>query len=210
LNFGVRKGDGIRYRRQLCDVAWIAIQGRRRLGSPFLGAQYHTCDLGHPGWPAHPGRRRRVDIAGLNSTSAPPKWKVSVLAGAAITLVSAYRWALTLRGLSAGKYNSNGSLDTTGLSDLHRTTTFTTDQKHTAPVPWYVDLNSSYDVTTTAQAFFNVEKRVLCGSPFFLSGPRGNAWQTIPSRRSSTMMSLVRISTALGVRFQYRRMPTYM
>ena len=117
-----------------------------------------------------------IDVAGMNSTAAPPHWKYQMTAGYRLDQVSL---GLTFRGVSEGKYNSNWITCTTACPVS--TANYITSNFNTLPSAWYVDLSSSFAITPSVQAYFNVKNLFNVNPPVFYPGPNNNAWQTIPA-----------------------------
>jgi outer membrane receptor protein involved in Fe transport len=86
---------------------------------------------------------------------------------------------LTLRGVSPGKINSNWITCTAGCPVS--TANNITSSWNTIAGAWYLDLNSSYNISPGVEMFFNVRNLFNLNPPVFYSGPNNNSWQTIPA-----------------------------
>jgi outer membrane receptor protein involved in Fe transport len=117
-----------------------------------------------------------IDIAGENATAGPPHWKYQITANYVLDPVVL---GLTLRGVSAGKYNTNWITCTTACP-VSTSNNVTTDYNRIASA-WYIDLNTSYNVSTDVRMYFNVRNLFNLNPPAYYPGPSGNAWQTIPA-----------------------------
>jgi iron complex outermembrane receptor protein len=117
-----------------------------------------------------------IDIAGENSTAAPPHWKYQATLNYHLDPMVL---GLTLRGVSPGKINSNWITCTAGcpVSTANNITT----SWNTIAGAWYLDLNSSYNISPSVEMFFNVRNLFNLNPPVFYSGPNNNSWQTIPA-----------------------------
>lgn len=172
LNFASEKATGFdiaaSYVTSLdaIEEGWL---GDISLGANITHAMSDIQDSGAPGV-------AKIDIAGMNSTSAPPKWKYQFTARYTLDPISL---GLTLRGLSAGKVNSNWITCTTGCP-VSTANNITTDHNY-LPSAWYLDFNSSYSFTDNLDAFLNVKNVFNLDPPVLYPGPGGNAWQTIPA-----------------------------
>lgn len=144
------------------------------LGDVSFGANItHTIediqDSGAPGV-------AKIDVAGMNASAGPPKWKYQFTARYNLEPISL---GLTLRGISAGQINSNWITCTTGCP-VSTANNITTDFNH-LPSAWWLDFNSSYSFTENVDAFLNVKNVFNLDPPSIYPGPGGNAWQTIPA-----------------------------
>lgn len=172
LNFASEKATGFdiaaTYQMSLDSVvdSWV--------GDLTLGANvtHAMSDVQNPGAPGVAS----IDVAGMNSTSAPPHWKYQFTASYKLNPVSL---GLTLRGVSEGKYNSNWILCTTACPVS--TANYITSDYNTLPSAWYLDLNAGFDILPEVNAYFNVKNLFNVNPPVFYPGPNSNAWQTIPA-----------------------------
>ena len=117
-----------------------------------------------------------IDIAGQNNTAAPPHWKYQVSLNYNLDPIAL---GLTARGVSPGKINNNWITCTAGCP-VSTANHLTTDQ-NTIAGAWYIDLNTSYNLSTGVQAYFNVKNVFDKDPPIFYAGPNNNSWQTIPA-----------------------------
>jgi iron complex outermembrane receptor protein len=139
------------------------------LGMNITHAMTDTQDSGAPGV-------AKINVVGMNSTSAPPHWKYQMTANYRLDSISL---GLTLRGISEGKYNSNW-ITCTSACPVSTANNITSDF-NTLPSAWYLDFSSSYSVTSNVDAYFNVKNAFNVNPPVFYPGPNSNAWQTIPA-----------------------------
>jgi outer membrane receptor protein involved in Fe transport len=136
-----------------------------------------------------------IDVAGMNASDAPPKWKYQFTAQYSLDPITV---GFTLRGISEGKYNSNWITCTTACP-VSTANYITTDTNY-LPSAWYLDINSRYNISENFEAFFNVKNVFNLDPPVFYPGPGGNAWQTVPAplRNYDILGRVYRV----GVRFK--------
>jgi len=172
LNFASEKATGfdiaVNYRTSL-DAFVDSWKGDLSLNAAITHAMTDTQNSGAPGVAA-------INVAGMNATSAPPHWKYQFTANYSWDPVSV---GLTLRGVSEGKYNSNWITCTTACPVS--TANYITSDYNTLPSAWYLDINSSFDITNDVKAYFNVKNAFNLNPPVYYTGPSGNAWQQLPA-----------------------------
>ncbi|MFO1249301.1 MAG: TonB-dependent receptor, partial [Alphaproteobacteria bacterium] len=172
LNFASEKADGfdvaLSYQTSMDDLVsgWL---GDLSFRANITHAMTDIQDSGAPGV-------AKINVVGMNASAFAPHWKYQ------------FNWAytldklalgVTLRGLSEGKYNSNWITCTTGCP-VSTSNNFTSDY-NTLPSAWWVDLNTSYDITPEVTGYFNIKNLFNVDPPVFYPGPNSNAWQTIPA-----------------------------
>jgi len=117
-----------------------------------------------------------LDVAGMNGTSAPPRWKYQFNVSYNLDPVVL---GMTVRGVSAGNNNNNWITCTTACPVS--TANHITSNMNAVAGAWYVDLNTSYTVSTGVQMYFNVKNLFDKDPPVYYVGPNSNAWQSIPA-----------------------------
>lgn len=172
LNFASEKATGFDVAAAYHTSLDAFVEGWKGDISFGMNVTHAMSDVQNPGAPGVAS----IDIAGMNSTSAPPHWKYQMTFGYTLDQIS---MGVTLRGISEGKYNSNWITCTTGcpVSTANNITT----NWNTLPSAWYVDLSTSYAVTPSVDAYFNVKNLFNVNPPVFYAGPNNNSWQTIPA-----------------------------
>jgi iron complex outermembrane recepter protein len=191
LNFASEKASGFDiaagYRTSL-DAIQEGWMGDVSFGANITHAIEDIQDSGAPGV-------SKIDIAGMNASGAPPKWKYQFTARYTLEPLSL---GVTVRGISEGKINSNWITCSTACP-VSTANNITTDH-NSLPSAWWVDLNSSYSITENVDAFLNVKNVFNVDPPVLYPGPGGNAWQTIPAplREYDILGRVYRV----GVRFK--------
>jgi len=192
LNFASEKATGFdiaaSYQTSLDAIVdgWV---GDLSFGVNITHAMTDTQNPGAPG--VSP-----INVVGMNSSAFAPHWKYQMTAGYRLDKIAL---GLTLRGLSEGKYNSNWITCTTACPVS--TANNITSNYNTLPSAWYVDLNTSYDVTPGINAYLNVKNLFNVNPPVFYPGPSNNAWQTIPAPLYN--YDILGRVYRVGVRFKY-------
>ena len=113
-----------------------------------------------------------IDTVGMNATANPPRWKYQMSARYNLDAISL---GVTLRGISEGTYNSNW-ITCTSACPVSTANNLTTNYNY-IPSAWYLDFNSSYNVTDNVDIFLNIKNVFNLDPPVFYVGPGGNAWQ---------------------------------